>query len=59
MSLSSIYKFITVANLFFRNEQRVPIDVDSYKFTEIKEIITKQYNNNDTKVRSPYPTYNN
>ena len=39
MSLSSIYRFITVANLFFRNEERVPINVVNYKFNEIKEII--------------------
>lgn len=51
MSLSSIYRFITVANLFFRNEEKVSVDVDKYEFSEIKEIIEKQYKLHDTKYR--------
>ena len=51
MSLSSSYRFVTVANLFFRNEERIPIDVPKYEFKEIKEIIEKQYKHEDTRYR--------
>ena len=51
MSLSSSYRFVTVANLFFRNEERIPVDVPDYEFREIKEIIEKQYKDKDTRYR--------
>lgn len=49
MPLSSSYRLITVANLFFRNEEKIPEDVAKYEFREIKEIIEKQYKDQNTK----------
>ena len=51
MSLSSSYRFVTITNLYFRNEKRIPINIPKYEFNKIEEIIKKQHRDNDTRYR--------